>query len=63
MSTAVKDRQEFLSIKQVADRLNVCYRTALREIERGHLPAYRVGVSYRIAENDLAEYLTSRKVR
>lgn len=49
--------EEMLSIAQVAERLQVSVATVRRLIERGELPAVRVGRLWRISSNALEAYL------
>ena len=48
---------KLLKIPQAADRLSVSVATIRREIDRGNLPAVRVGKVLRIDEDDLATYV------
>ena len=48
-----------LTIEQVAELLGVRYRSVLDLIHLGKLRAYKIGRSYRIAEEDLRRYLGS----
>lgn len=48
---------DFYSVKAVADRLGVEYKTVWRLIRSGQLPAVRVGRVYRIRPQDLEVYL------
>lgn len=48
---------EFLSVEQVADQLAVSRMTIYRLVERGELPAHRIGRSIRIRERDFDNYL------
>ena len=46
-----------LSVSQIAERLDVCDRTARRIIESGALRAHRIGRQWRVFESDLQTYL------
>jgi excisionase family DNA binding protein len=47
-----------LTVKEVAEALNVNYETVLRMIKRGELKATKVGSRiYRITEDELRHYL------
>ena len=48
--------QTYLSVREVARRLAVSERTVRREIERGNLPAKRIGRILRIDPCDLAVF-------
>ena len=52
-----------LSLQTVAERADVAVKTVRREIERGHLPAYRIGAQIRVREDDLEAYLAGRSVK
>ena len=53
--------QVFLSVQEVAKRLNVNPRTVNRMIDRGELPAYKVSGMFRIDEKDLQAYLEANR--
>ena len=53
-------RPRFLTVAEVAAQLRVSTMTVYPLIKTGHLPAVRVGESYRLAEADLDRYLASR---
>ena len=50
---------DFLSINQIAERLSVSEGTVRNEIRAGRLSAYRFRGAYRVAQEDLAEYIES----
>ncbi len=59
---------EYLTIDEVAERLKVSRRTVYRWIERGELPAYKLGpdrpgVEWRIGEEDLIKFLEERRTQ
>lgn len=49
--------QRFLTVREVADVLQISTRSVQREIERQVLAAIRVGRSIRIADDELHRYL------
>ena len=55
--------QQLLSVKEVANSLNVSYRTILDQINLGKLEAYQIGNRYRISESSYLRYLESIKVK
>lgn len=55
--------QVFLSVQEVAKRLNVNPRTVNRMLERGELPAYRISGVLRVDEQDLQEYLRKNRTQ
>jgi excisionase family DNA binding protein len=48
-------------VATVASRLDVSEKTVRRMIDRGELPAHRVGRLLRISDGDLADYLRERR--
>jgi excisionase family DNA binding protein len=55
--------QVFLSVQEVAKRLNVNPRTVNRMINAGELPAYKVSGVFRVDEQDLQEYLQKNRIQ
>ena len=53
----------FLTVKQVADALSVCQNTVYREVERGRIPAYKIGRNIRIREEELEGYIAAQTVQ
>jgi excisionase family DNA binding protein len=54
---------QFLSLEDVAERLQVSDRTVRRWVKDGKLDAYKPGREWRIRPSDLEDFLESRKVR
>jgi excisionase family DNA binding protein len=54
---------KWLSVEQVAARLDINVETVRRWIRRGELPAMKVGgrTGYRIEERDLQEFIKKKK--
>ncbi len=52
-----RDEAEYLTVREVAQRLSVSRSTVYRLIARGHIPAVRVGARLRVP----AEYLMQLK--
>jgi excisionase family DNA binding protein len=50
-------------VAEVADQLRVSNMTVYRLVQAGHLPATRVGRSYRIREEDVDRYLAQQYTR
>jgi len=48
---------KFLTIAEVASLMRVSKMTVYRLVHGGELPAVRVGRSFRVAEDDVDEYL------
>jgi excisionase family DNA binding protein len=51
----------FHTIREVAERLNVCERTVRRWIDSKSLPAHRPGRLVRISNADLAAFLATHR--
>jgi len=49
--------KRLLTVEEVAKRLSVALRTVRRLIDRGELPAHRIGRMVRISEDDLERYI------
>jgi excisionase family DNA binding protein len=52
-----ESRSRFVTVAEVATQLRVSNMTVYRLVQAGHLPAVRVGRSYRIREDDVDRYL------
>jgi excisionase family DNA binding protein len=48
----MEHRKQFLTLPEVAAQVGVCVATVRRLIERGELPAKRVGRQYRVPARD-----------
>ena len=55
-----ENRSRFVTVGEVAALLRVSNMTVYRLVQAGHLPAVRVGRSYRIREEDVDRYLGAR---
>ena len=55
--------QEWATVAQAAEFLQLNPMTILRWIKAGKLPASKLGKSYRIAMKDVTKYLNDRKVK
>ncbi len=51
-----------LTVREVAERLKVSTKTVYRLVYRGELPAYKVGRSVRVQEEDLKSFLEKQRV-
>ena len=52
---------QYLSVKQMAEILQVSRRTIYRMIDSGKLPAYKLDRDWRIAKEDIDQFLEKRK--
>ena len=50
-----------LTVKQVAERLNVNERTVYRLAQAGKLPGFKVAGAWRFLEEDLASWISKQK--
>ncbi|MBT4035192.1 MAG: helix-turn-helix domain-containing protein [Candidatus Marinimicrobia bacterium] len=55
--------EQIYTVKEVAGRLKVGYRTVLDQINLCKLEAYEVGNRYRISESSILRYLSSIKAK
>ncbi len=55
-------KSKLLTIKQVAERCSVSDRTVRRWIKSGQLIAHKIGRMNRVAETDLAIFLTLQRM-
>ena len=62
MSPNTTPRPQLLSVDETALELNVSTKTVRRLIERGDLPAHRIGRCLRLSENDLRLYLNRSRM-
>jgi excisionase family DNA binding protein len=53
-------RAHFMTVAEVAGLMRVSNMTVYRLIKAGDLPAVRVGKSFRVREDDVDQYLSSR---
>jgi excisionase family DNA binding protein len=55
--------EQLLTIAQAAELLQVSHKTIRRRIADGSLVAHRVGIQWRIAPRDIADYLREARVQ
>lgn len=53
---------DLLTLHEAANRLKVHYMTAYRWVRRGDLPAFKAGGRLRIRHDDLARFMTDRRI-
>jgi excisionase family DNA binding protein len=56
-----KQRQQFFTVRAVAEQLDVSPRTVHRWIKNNELIVHRVGRSVRVSEVDLKQFLVARR--
>ena len=49
--------KEYFTLKEVAEKSGTSYGIVKRDIDKGKLPAYRVGRKYFIAKEEMEDYL------
>ena len=52
-----ESEKEFYTLKDVAERCGTSYGIVKRDIDKGILPAYRVGRKYFIAKDEMEDYV------
>lgn len=50
-----------LTVKQVAEMLNISVRTVYRLLENDEFPSYKIGGSVRIKQSDVEAYVERNK--
>lgn len=58
----MSNRDKFLTVDHIADRLAISTRTVRRWIDLGELPVYRLGRAIRVAEADLTDFLSRKRI-
>jgi len=53
-------KMQYLTVKQMAEILQVSQRTIYRLIDSGKLPAYKLDRDWRIAKEDINQFLEKR---
>lgn len=53
----------FISLKEAAKKLDVCYNSAYSFVRRGMLPAYRIGKDYKVDIEELDEFIKGKKFK
>ncbi|MCD6225465.1 helix-turn-helix domain-containing protein [bacterium] len=54
-------KEQYYTIKEVAEMLKVAYLTVYRWIQAGKLGAYKVGKQYRIRKQDINKFMGKKK--
>lgn len=54
---------DFLTVEQVADKLQVHWQTVLNYIKNGKLKALKLGKGYRISQKDLEKFVQANQTR
>lgn len=55
-------KKPFLSVREVADYLDIDYKTVYRLVRKGEIPAVKVGGVYRVRRTELESYLERQTV-
>lgn len=62
MTSTTRENRPMLSLREVATLCALSERTIRRSIERGELPAHKLGGSVRIAASDIEAWLASSRI-
>ena len=54
--------EQFMTSEEIAQLLHVDPVTIRRLVNKGELPAYRIGADYRFAPSDLQDYLQRQRI-
>ena len=54
-------KMQYLTVRQVVSLLQVSRRTIYRMIDGGKLPAYKLDRDWRVAKEDIDQFLAERK--
>jgi len=57
------ENNDFLTVEQVADKLQVHWQTVLNYIKGGKLKALRLGKGYRISQKDLEKFIQTNQTK
>lgn len=52
---------EFMTVRDVAEYLNVDAKTVYRIVKRGDLPGFKVGGTWRFKKSDIDEWVEKQK--
>jgi excisionase family DNA binding protein len=53
--------ENYYTLKEIAERLKVNYRTVYRWVHAGKLPGYKFGSDWRVKGSDLDAFIESRR--
>ena len=56
-------QERFLTVDQVAERLQLSKMTIYRYLKAGKIAAYDLGKEYRIKQSDLEEFLEKKRLK
>jgi excisionase family DNA binding protein len=59
----MQDEAPFLTVQDIAERLQVSEQTVRRWIKTGQLPAIELGGQYRVSPDDFREFLKKHRKR
>ncbi len=54
-----KIEKDFFTMKEVAEKCGASYGIVKRDIDKGRLPAYRIGRKYFIARDEMENYINA----
>lgn len=56
-------KQEYYTVKELAEKLRVSHMTIYRYIKRGKLKAYKIGKEFRIDKEEFQRFLNKAKTK
>jgi excisionase family DNA binding protein len=59
----IKNMEEYMLLKEIAEILKVHVITVRRWVIKGRLPAYLLGKDYRVAKSDFEKFMNDRRVK
>jgi excisionase family DNA binding protein len=63
MKETTLSEMDFLTSAEVADKLKLNQQVVVRKLQTGEIPGYKIGKDWRVAENQLLDWLESRSNR
>ncbi len=58
-----KHMQQYVTVGEIAKEMRVSWKTVVRLIQSGELPAIKFGRSYRVLKSDYQEYLRKQHIQ
>ena len=55
------EKEEYLTVEQISDKLQVHWQTVLSYIRKGQLKAFKLGKGYRVAREDFEAFISALK--
>lgn len=58
---AMKSERIYLTVEEVADRFGINVTTVYRLVQKGKIPAFKIGNQWRFSETRLEEWIIDRE--